>query len=106
MNEKERRRPVAFLRDKEGGHEKERSSPFFYLLDIKVILHFTCHLSSPGSRRSPAGCRRGTLGGMGGEGGPGEWEGGKRRGERVVLVASLFLDVKGSSHIPVTCQDV
>ena len=80
---------------------KERRSPVaFFWISKSFLLHLP--LSSPGSRRGPAGGRRG----MGEGGGPGEWEGGKRRGERVVLVASLFLDVKGSSHIPVTCQDV
>ena len=62
-------------------------APSSLLLDIQVILHFTCHLSSPGSRRDPAGGRRG----MGEGGGPGEWEGGKRRGEGVISWPLYFL---------------
>lgn len=65
---------------------KERSSQVvFFWISKSFLLHLP--LSSPGSRRGPAGGRRG----MGEGGGPGEWEGGKRRGEGVISWPLYFL---------------
>ena len=61
--------------------------------------------SSAGSRGGPAGGRRGTLGGVGGGGSSGNREGG-RRGEGIVPVCSLFLDIESSGHIAVTSEDI